>query len=244
MEWFADEDFWRELYPIMFGPVRFESAARQITQILELTCFSGMRVLDLCCGPGRHSVPFAKRGMKVTGVDLSQFLLDRAREQTPEGVNVEWIRADMRHFRRPAAFDLACSLWTSFGYFQDEEEDLEVLRNIRESLVSGGIFVMGLLGKERIARIMQSSFCDALDDGTMLLQRPVVCADWTRIREERILIKGGSARSFTIEFTIYSGRELKDRLREAGFREITLYGDLDGRPYDLNANRLVAVAPT
>jgi SAM-dependent methyltransferase len=243
MEWFADEDFWRDLYPAMFPPDRFEVADQQVNQILELVRFEGRTVLDLCCGPGRHSISFAQHGFKVTGVDLSEFLLERARDRAAEfGVEVEWIREDMRRFNRPKAFDLACSLFTSFGYFQDEQDDLKVLRNVRGCLVSGGVFLIETLSKERLARVWQNAQCSKLRDGSLFLQRPEVCADWTRVRNEWVLIKDGHSKSFHFEHTIYSGRELKERLLQAGFGQVTLYGDLEGKPYGLEASRLVAVA--
>ncbi len=242
MAWFADEDFWRDLYPAMFPPDRFAVADQQVKQILELTNFNGRTVLDLCCGPGRHSISFAQRGFKVTGVDLSRFLLGRARERAADaGMHVEWIEEDMRRFNRPKAFELACSLFTSFGYF-DEEDDLRVLRNAFESLVSGGVFVIEIASKEWIARVWQDTLCNKLEDGSVVFQRPEVCADWTRIRNEWILIKDNHAKSFHFEHTIYSGRELKERLLDAGFSEVKLFGDLEGRPYGREATRLVAVA--
>jgi SAM-dependent methyltransferase len=176
-------------------------------------------------------------------VDRSKFLLERARERAAESnINVDWIEEDMRRFDRPRAFDLACSLFTSFGYFEDEEDNLQVLRNVCGSLVSGGVFVIELIGKERLARVWQNALCSKLEDGTLVFERPEVCADWTRIRNEWVLIKDCHAKSFSFEHTIYSGRELKERLLEAGFGKVNLYGDLEGRPYGLDASRLVAVA--
>src|ERR1035441_7575659 len=135
MEWFEDEALWRELYPYVFPAERVAAAAGQVTQILALTGAAGGAVLDLCCGPGRHAVEFARRGFQVTGVDRSRFLLERARERADAaGVAVEWVLDDMREFARPAAFDLACNLFTSFGYFEREEDNLRVLGDVRPSL--------------------------------------------------------------------------------------------------------------
>ncbi|HYL35510.1 MAG TPA: class I SAM-dependent methyltransferase [Bryobacteraceae bacterium] len=243
MEWFEDKDFWRELYPYMFPPERMEAAPEQVGQIIELVGFQGRAVLDLCCGPGRHAVEFARLGWEVTGVDRTEFLLDRARERAAEArVAVEWVRQDMRQFRRPAAFDLACSLFTSFGYFAKEEDDLRVLRNVCEGLKAGGVFVLEMFGKERLARVWQSAQCTDYPDGATVLQRPQLRDDWTRIHNEWTLLKDGRAQTFRFEHTVYSGRELKDRLLACGFPEVRLFGDLQGAPYGLDAARLVAVA--
>lgn len=243
MEWFESEEFWRDFYPVMFSGERFATAKDEVTHILAISQCAGGRVLDLCCGPGRHSVEFAERGFSVTGVDRSPFLLDIARKRGAEaGVSVEWVSEDMREFVRPHSFHLACNIFTSFGYFKDEQDDLKVLRNIHTSLKDGGVLVMELLGKERLARVWQHASCDDLPDGTVLLQRRQLRDDWTRILSEWTLIKDAHARTFSFEHTIYSGRELKDRLLQCGFNRVQLYGSLAGAPYDAKAERLVAVA--
>lgn len=243
MEWFENEEFWHDFYPFMFSSERFAAAQDEVTHILALTECAAGRVLDLCCGPGRHSLELAKRGFTVTGVDHSRFLLDIARKRAAEaGVSVEWVSEDMRHFVRPYNFDLVCNIFTSFGYFKDEQDDLKVLRNIHTSLKDGGVLVMELLGKERLARVWQSSSCDDMPDGGVLLQRRQIRDDWTRILSEWTLIKDVHARTFSFEHAIYSGRELKDRLLLCGFKRVQLYGSLAGASYDLEAGRLVAVA--
>jgi SAM-dependent methyltransferase len=243
MEWFENDDFWRDFYPFMFPDERFAAAPDEVSRILALAQCSGGSVLDLCCGPGRHSVELAQRGFKVTGVDRSPFLLAKAREHAAKsGASVEWVEQDMRNFVRPASFDLACSLFTSFGYFEDEQDDLRVLKNIHQSLKENGVLIMEMLGKERLAHVWKDTMCTELTDGSLIFQRPLIRDDWTRIRSEWTLVKEGRARSFTFEHTVYSGRELKDRLSNFGFKHVQLFGDQQGSPYGLDALRLIAVA--
>ena len=148
----------------------------------------------------------------------------------------------MRAFRRPAAFDLACSLFTSFGYFEQEQEDLEVLRNIHESLKPGGVLVMDVVAKERLARIWQHGLFSEFQDGTLLVMRPQVKADWCRIRNDWMLLKDGRYRTFSFEHTVYSARELRERMEATGFARVRVYGDLGGAPFGIEATRLVLVA--
>lgn len=243
MEWFENDDFWRDFYPFMFADERFASTPDEVGRILALTQCSGGSVLDLCCGPGRHSVELAMRGFQVTGVDRSPFLLAKARDlAASSGASVEWVEQDMRNFVRPASFDLACSLFTSFGYFQGEQDDLRVLRNLHQSLKANGVLIIDILGKERLARVWKDTMCTELADGSLVFQRPQIRDDWTRIRAEWTLVKEGRARSFTFEHTVYSGRELKDRLLSCGFNQVQLFGDQQGSPYGLDPQRLIAVA--
>jgi SAM-dependent methyltransferase len=243
MEWFEDESLWRELYPYVFPVERVAAAPGQVTQLLALAGVAGGAVLDLCCGPGRHAMEFARLGFAVTGVDRSRFLLERARESAlAAAVDVEWVLDDMRRFERPAAFHLACNLFTSFGYFQREQDNLRVLGNVRESLRVGGTFVMDMVGKERMERQGMDPHLTRFADGAVLIQQPHVNADWTRLDNQWTLVKAGQSRSYQFDHHLYSGQGLQRRLESCGFTDVRLYGDLAGSPYGPEALRLVAVA--
>lgn len=242
-EWFEDESFWEDLYSFLFPTERLSAADREVEKILARVNLQSGSVLDLCCGPGRHSIALAKRGFKVAGVDKSHFLLDKARRRGDEAqVQVEWIEEDMRRFVRLDSYDLALSMFTSFGYFEDKAEDVMVLRNIHSSLRANGWLVMDMVGKEVLARIFQPTTSTELPDGALLVQRHRIVDGWTRAHNEWILLANGAARSHTFRHTIYSGQELSDRLTRAGFVNIKLFGDLDGAEYGVDAGRLVAVA--
>jgi SAM-dependent methyltransferase len=244
-EWFEDPSLWADLYPFTFSEERLRAGEGEVDQLLALI---GMEpgdkaVLDLCCGPGRHAVPLARRGARVTGVDRTRHHLNLARERAElAGVGVELVEADMREFRRPGAYDLALSLFTSFGYFDAPDDDLRVLRNVRESLRPPGALVIDVMGKEWLARNFQPTRSRTLPDGTVLIDRSRVVDDWTRIENDGILIREGKTRAFQARLNVYSGLELRDRLRQAGFDAVSLFGGLDGSPYGLDAARLVAVA--
>jgi SAM-dependent methyltransferase len=245
-EWFEDESLWRDLYPMMFSEDRVREGEEQVPKIVSLAGMTerpDLAVLDLCCGPGRHAVPLARRGLRVTAVDRTRFLLDHAKERARlADLTIEFVEADMREFRRPEAFDLALSLFTSFGFFAAREEDLQVLRNVRASLKPTGVFVMDMVGKEWLARHFQETRSRTLADGAVFIERCGVVDDWTRVDNEWILIRDGRVQSFRFQLSVYSGQELKDRLHAAGFARVTLHGDLDGAPYGREASRLVAVA--
>jgi SAM-dependent methyltransferase len=197
-EWFADEAFWIASYPIMFPESRFVAATTDVEQILALVQRSEGRVLDLACGPGRHSIPLAQRGFAVTGVDQSAFLLERARVRGADvGVAVEWLQADMRDFRRPESFDLALSLFTSFGYFRDDADNQRVLDNGSASLRTGGTFVLDMGGKEVLARIFNPTASREVPEGVVVQRRRVV-DDWSRMENEWILLRDGTARAFRL----------------------------------------------
>lgn len=171
-EWFDDDSFWSELYPFMFPEKRIADADQQIAQALALTKPVGKSVLDLCCGPGRCSIALAKKGFRVTGVDRTAYLLNKARAKARAArVKIEWVQKDMRDFVRPGSFALVLNMFTSFGYFDDRQEDMTVLQNMVTSLQPGGACLIELLGKERLARILQPTNSTALPDGTVMVER-------------------------------------------------------------------------
>jgi SAM-dependent methyltransferase len=241
-EWFENESFWKETYNFLFPEKLFKETNEQVENVLELVDFHGSSVLDLCCGPGRCSIVLAKKGFSVTGVDLSPFLLDKAKEKSKsQNLNIEWVLEDMRRFVRPLSYDLVLNMFTSFGYFDDKSDDLVVLENVFTSLKPGGAFLIDVMGKETMAKIFQPTISNVLSDGTMVVQRPEIYDDWSRVKNDWTIIKGDRAKTFTFHHTVYSGQELKDCMVQSGFKNIKLYGSLDGTAYDSNAQHLVIV---
>jgi len=159
------------------------------------------------------------------------------------GLDIEFVQADMRTFRRAEHFDFAFNLFSSFGYFEDPNDDLQVLRNLQESLKPGGKLLMEMLGKEILAR----NFRDKVwhhRPGTdeYLLREASGRSGWDWIENRWTLIRGGDHRVFTFGIRVYSGAELASALRQAGFSRVDLFGSLEATPYDQAAQRLVAVA--
>ena len=242
-EWFENDTFWSEMYPYMFSEARLAMAKDEVRNILALTGFQGGDVLDLCCGPGRHSVIFAQKGCQVTGVDRTPFLLKKAKEKAKaEGVEIEWLQKDMRYFKRPGTYDLALNMLTSLGYFDDQREDIVVLTNLYESLKPGGICVLDMMGREVLAKNFHPTVSEKYPDGNVLIQRRTIFDEWGRLHNERILVKGSKAFTFSFHQRIYSGQELKEHMLQVGFSTVKLFGSLDGDEYGPDATRLVAVA--
>ena len=240
--WHEQDDFW-DTVPL-FDEQRLEMAPAEVDAVLSLLNLEpGAAVLDLCCGVGRHSLQLARRGYRVTGVDRTTSYLETARGQAAaEGLDVEWVQADMREFVRAGAFAAAINLFTSFGYFEDPAQDRQVAENLFQSLAPGGRLVMEMMGKEILARIFRPRDWRELADGSLFLQERCVCQDWTWIENRWILVKDGSRKEYPLGHRLYDGAGLRALLVQAGFESVALYGDLSGAPYDTEARRLVAVA--
>jgi 2-polyprenyl-3-methyl-5-hydroxy-6-metoxy-1,4-benzoquinol methylase len=133
-DWFADDSFWAETHEFerRYGGV--DTGDAEVEQTLRLIGTQQGHVLDLPCGVGRHAIPFAKRGFTVTAVDLSAFHLAKAKEHAATaGASIEFVHSDIRSVLRPNTFDLVVSLSSSFGYFEDPQDDLKVLRQMQEA---------------------------------------------------------------------------------------------------------------
>lgn len=243
MSWFADENFWQLFYAWMFPADSFLAAQQQADDIIHLSGIDSGQVLDLCCGPGRHSIAMAQRSFVVTGVDLQPYLLQKARDYAQaEDVAVEFIEDDMRSFRRPDYFDLVISMFSSFGYFDDAADDLKVLENTYSSLKSGGCLLLDVRGKEIHAMAKISSDASTMPNGDRILQYSRVDAGWGSTTNEWIYLQGNSAQSFSVRYNLYSAVELSNMLRQTGFTQVQVFGSLSGTAYDLDAKRLVIVA--
>jgi SAM-dependent methyltransferase len=241
VEWYEDDGFWVDFAEVLFSEDRAKEAVDRVAISPLLKVTAGTTVLDLACGPGTYTAPMARQGAEVTGVDLSEAMLARARRACAEaGVRALLVRADMRDFVEPESFDLVISMYTSFGYFS-AEENLRVLRNARASLAQGGRMVMDLMGKEVYAKWAGTPKAIDVEGGTLFM-RDTILDGWSRFRSDWTLIRGDTVRRGHFEQFVYSGAEIRALVEAAGFDDVEIFGDFDRSPYDQNARRLVVQA--
>ena len=248
--WFEEEDFWANFAPIMFDgkrwaevPAVIDGLGARLAEAGGPPIGPGLRVYDSCCGPGRHALELAKRGCAVTAVDITESYLEAARESAADyGLDIEFLKGDVREFVRPGAFDLAVNLFTSFGYFDTKEEDIAFLARVRESLRPGGFLAMELLGKECAVR-------DYLDNEWFEREGRIACSEyavegaWEYLVNRWVVAAEGRVFERRWRQRLYSAVELGDALREAGFDgSIQFFGNMAGLPYDHEAWSLVALA--
>lgn len=241
--WYENDRFWEATQPFLFSGNIMAKTSGEIDNILKfLEIDPGSTILDLCCGPGRQSHELARRGYRVTGVDRNDKYLEQAIQTArKERLGIDFVKEDMRRFKRAAAFDAIINYFTSFGYFENPDEERQVIDNIYASLKPGGRLLMEMVGKEIVARTYQARSWGEKDGKYLLLeQKPI--DNWAYIENRRIVVGDGKKEEFKLILRLYSAQELATLLKSAGFAQVDIYGDIEGAPYDEKAKRLVAVA--
>jgi SAM-dependent methyltransferase len=241
-------DWWRSwfgpVYLALYDPLIQEQTPSEvdvIERLLEIR--PPLRILDVACGQGRHSIEFAKRGYGVTGLDQSRFLLDVARQRSAvAAVEVRWVEGDMR--QPPpieGGYDVVVNLFTSFGYFADDGDDLAVLRAIAAVLRPGGRLLMELINGERIMRTFEEREWIPFGEATVL-ERRRLDRDRRRMEVDRTIVRDGHEEETSHALRLYSGRELIVLAKRAGFGVVQLYGGWNGERLTEESLRLVMVA--
>lgn len=226
MEWW--QDFFDEEYVDAWSAAgSFDNTADVVDDVERLLGLSpGAAVLDIACGFGRIAGPLQARGYDVTGIDFSAKQLQLAEERNP---GPRYVEADMR--RPPAGpFDGAINLFSSFGYFEDRSDDAAAVRAWAESLRPGGILVMELMHRDRVAHLHGRPIehpGPVSEEGE---------TDWVTGVRAATVTYGAIVKKFRVR--LYTVTELVQMLHEAGFRDVGAFGGLDGGPVSPEA-RLV-----
>jgi len=214
-----------------------------VVSALELR--PGARVLDLCCGQGRHSVELARRGFGVTGFDLSEYLLGLAEERAErEGAEVEFVHGDMRELPWEGEFDAVISMFTSFGYLETDAEDERVVAGVRAALRPGGQWFVDHHNRERTSQWMGNGRKDWWEgDGHIVLEEHEWDVLRSRIRMVRTIIApDGARRQRGFVLRIYSHSEWLAMLGRSGLEWVKTYGSYDGSEYGHDSRGLILIA--
>ncbi|MBG9940790.1 methyltransferase domain-containing protein [Brevibacillus formosus] len=221
-EWF--ERSFREDYVLVYRHRDDSAADGEIANLLErLPVKDTGRVLDLCCGSGRHSRALARRGYEVVGVDLSPVLLQLAEEQNTYP-QLSFARCDMRDIPFHEEFDIVVNLFTSFGYFSTDEENANVIRNMAQALKTKGEVVIDFLNAAYVIDNLVPH--SSKEVSGMLIKEERWIQDG--FVKKRILISDESSnepREYMEQVRLFSAQQMIVMLTEAGFEKIQVFGN-------------------
>jgi len=244
MDWFESENFWTQYAPIMFDDARWAEAPTVAQYVKDIAGLGeGAKILDAGCGLGRISVELAALGLDVTGVDIIQSELDAARDSAEaEGVPLTLINHDLRSYRAPEQFDCAINLYTSFGYCATIEEDMKILKNIADSVKTGGTFIMECTSRETAIMYFTAGEEFERADYKVVTHFEVVGA-WEGLRSQWTLYPLDSKQAIDHTFIqrLYPATFLRDKLIDFGYSKVNIYGDFDKSPYNEHARTMVII---
>lgn len=225
------------------GELAVARARPEATFVLKkLKLKKGAALLDLCCGPGRHAVEFAGRGMKVTGFDFSaEYLREAETRSKKKRTPVRLVRGDMRRIPFKGEFDAVVNLFTSFGYFPEFSDDMKTLRGVASALKPGGLFLIDIVNGAFVRKNFNARGWFRLKSGGWHLEENVLTRDgcfneWTRIWP------GGRALTKRFFNRLYDAARLASALEKAGLQPVSFWGGFAGERLSLSSQRLICLA--
>jgi len=241
--WF-DSPYYEEVYDHRNLSEAKEFIGR-LTQWLQLPFTA--QILDLGCGWGRHTRSFAELGYRTTGLDLSPRLIAKARGnfiRPDDSVSerITFCLGDMRDFQLDTKFDMIANLFTSFGYFEDSDQDLKVIQNARHHLKHDGIFVLDYFNKEavlaqlheaeyRIGPLFDTKINRSIEHGQLIKSIEIIHKHADRTTEK-----------FIEKVRCYDNLELKTMLKTSDFEVTHHWGTYQLTPADPNSPRCILLA--
>jgi len=237
-EWYRNW-FDSPYYDLLYKDRDQEEADMFIHNLLQhLSPPKNSLMLDLACGKGRYSVALNRMGYNVTGIDLSQNKIEAAKQH--QNNSLTFAVNDMRMPLEPNKYDYVFNLFTSFGYFDNEEENKVVLTNVFNALKSGGIFVLDYVNGEKAAKYLLENEVCSIDGVDFSIYRYVKN---NLIIKEIKVIDGVIECNYSEKVSIFSEAKLKGYITGCGFEILEAFGDYQLNNYNQNdSERLIIIS--
>ncbi|QOD61482.1 class I SAM-dependent methyltransferase [Polaribacter haliotis] len=236
-DWFT-EWFNTSYYHILYKDRNDSDAQlfmKNITEFLALP--KSTHILDLPCGKGRHSVFLNSLGYKVTGGDLSKNSIEFAKQFENDTLNFE-----VHDMRKPFNnnYDSVFNLFTSFGYFEDDAEDILILKNIKNGLSKDGYFVFDFLNANKVKANLVTEETKIVDDITFNIKREITNGF---ILKQISFFADGKKHSYTERVKFLDLEKMTSYLNKVGFTIKNVFGDYSLNDFDpKTSNRLILTA--
>jgi ubiquinone/menaquinone biosynthesis C-methylase UbiE len=217
-------------YLTIYNHRNVEQAGREVAQMMQwLRLPNQAKVLDLCCGMGRHSISLASLGFDVTGFDLSKVLLAEAGAKDTAST-VHWIQGDMRSLPFPKhAYDAVVNLFTSFGYFDQDEENRKVLLEMDKVLKPRGKWIIDYLNPNVVvSRLIHES---ERKENSLTIREVRTLENGMVKKQIAVCEEEGSSRHYVEQVKLYTFSDFKRMLQDTSLVVDQAYGDYLGSGY-------------
>ena len=224
-DWFASKD-----YLAVYKHRNLEDTEKLVKLIISNIHISGdASVLDAACGAGRYSIKFSELGYSVTAFDLSSTLLDIAKSEAEiRNCKINFQLADIREFFTTEKFDLVLSLFTSFGYFDSDEENFIFINNAYNMLNKNGYYVLDYLNKDYLENNLVGNTEKNIEDKKIFESREIRN---NRVEKKITIVNENDSSEYLESVKLYSYSQLVDKFNSIGFKEIKVFGDYEGNEY-------------
>lgn len=238
-EWFRRA--FDRLYPLIYRHRDHASAAAEVADLLAVLRPLGLPdkplTLDIACGGGRHLAAMRQAGLQAFGIDLSETLLERAVSESDLVGCVA--RADVRQLPFADCFDLATNLFTSFGYFDTDEANLDALRQMVGVLRPGGWLVVDHANRARLETTLVPHDVQELDDLRVESRRTI---ERDRVMKWMTITMGDRPPERIIESVrVFTPDELAAMFEAAGASVVTTIGSFAGERFTAKSERMIVI---
>lgn len=208
------------------------------------------RILELCCGTGRLTIPIAKDGHNITGVDITTSMIEQAKVKASEAnLAIEFIEADIRYLDLPEKYDLIFIPFNSIHHLYENEDLFKALTAVKKHLKSGGLFLLDCFnpdihfiveGQKELKEIAQYT----TDDGREILIKQIMQYE-SNTQINRIawhyFINGQFDSIQNLDMRVFFPQELDTYLKWNGFDIIHKFGNFEAAAFDGHSGKQIFV---
>lgn len=231
---------------LSFWPTVSDERAIKEVDFIEkvLNLHQGGKVLDLCCGSGRHANILAQRGYAITGIDVSKILITMAqREARERHLRIKYELKDVRILNSKQKFDACYNFFSSFGFYTDGE-NYAILENVHRALRPGGRFLLDIINREMIIRHFRPNhISENKREKVYLLSLHELDIKTSRLLGRWLIIRKGREKEYKTSERLYTLCELSNLMQGIGFTNIRSLGGMGAdTPYTIDSPRMIIVA--
>ena len=234
-DWFRQS--FGDLYNLVYAHRSLEAARNEIQALARWAPLSsGDTVLDVCCGNGRHLAAILELGCDAVGFDLSPELIAVAKRRPALTDRV--FRGDVRNIPFNRRFQRVVNLFTSFGYFQSDDENVHAFMEMASRVETGGILILDHMNAGRIRRTLVPESMEE-KEGFRIVQQRQLSGLRVQKRIEVTRLSDHATWEFHEDVRMFEPLEMIEMARNAGFTKVTLHGSFQGEAFEDGSERMI-----